>query len=52
MGASDSQAIEVYMPIWAKEKGEGVWEFKGEEETSPEDGKSNIWETTGAMPYR
>ena len=43
MGPSDRQAVEVYMPIWAKEKGVGVRDFKGEEENSPENGKSNIW---------
>ena len=28
------------MPFWAKEKGVGIWHFKGEKNNSLEDGKS------------
>lgn len=46
----NGEAIKAYMPSWAREKGVRVWNFKGEEHTSQEDGKSkglvNKW-----LPY-
>lgn len=35
-----SQAAKAYMPSRAKEKGVGVWGFKGKEDNSQKDGKS------------
>ena len=40
MRSIGSQTIEAYMPFWAKEKGLGVWDCKGEEDNSQEVGKS------------
>ena len=40
MRLQDSQAIDAYMPSCTKEKGVGVWDFKGEENNSWEDEKS------------
>ena len=40
MRLSGSQEIEAYMSSWAKEKGVGVCDFKGEENNSQEYGKS------------
>ena len=36
----NSQAIEAYMPFWAKKKGVGIWGYSGEGDNSQKDSKS------------
>ena len=36
----DFQTVEAYVQSWTKQKGVGVWDFKGEKDNLQEDGKS------------
>lgn len=42
MGSTCNQAIGSYMPFRIKRR-IGVWDFKGEEGYSHEDGKTRVW---------
>lgn len=44
MGLKDSQVTEAHVPSRAKEKGLGVWDFTGEEETvHRKKRRANVW---------